>query len=123
MKLEIETNRLNAEELHQWTQDFSACDAFAFWYRDNINGNAIVKDAIVGNIEHAYIYDPDKDLTIDATLGQFDGKFGLEVPDGAAWSGDEHPHVGDDEIYEWRSREAFKEHYDGARNDVSYVVV
>jgi len=120
---ELETNAVSEDTLADYADQHDACNVFAFWYVETVNENAVVKDAIVGNIEHAYVYDPDLDATIDATLGQFDGDFGLSVADAGAWDGDNHPHTNDgDEVYEWDSRDAFNNHYDAARNSVSYVV-
>jgi hypothetical protein len=121
--LELETDAVDADTLAEYDIEFNACNAFAFWYVENVNENAVVKDAIVGNIEHAFVYDPDLDVTIDATLGQFDGDFGLDVGHAGAWDGDHHPHINhDDEVHEWESRDAFNDHYDEMRNFVSYVV-
>jgi len=121
---ELETDAVDEDTLAGYADQHDACNVFAFWYVENVNENAAVKDAIVGNVEHAFVYDPDLDATIDATLGQFDGDFGLSVADAGAWDGDRHPHTNDgDEVYTWESRDAFNDHYDQARNSVSYVVV
>jgi len=120
---ELETDAVDEATLADYADQHDACNVFAFWYAETVNENAVVKDAIVGNVEHAFVYDPDLDATIDATLGQFDGDFGLDVGDAGAWEGDEHPHTNDDdEVFEWESRDAFNDHYDQARNSVSYVV-
>lgn len=121
--IELKTDALNKDTLANYADQHNACNVFAFWYLENVNENAVVKDGIVGNVEHAFVFDPDLDVTIDATLGQFDGDFGLDVADAGAWDGDHHPHTNDDdEVFEWESREAFNDHYDQARNSVSFVV-
>lgn len=90
----------------------TACNVFA-WNYVEAHDNAVVK---VGETDkrgvqaqmHCYVYDADKDLTIDATLSQFDG---LED---AYWNGDEHPHCREWE--EWTDKEAFTDKYDDPRS-------
>ena len=82
----------------------ATCNGFAWKYVEN-NPNAVVKvgETTTGG-EHCYVYDPALNLTIDPTLGQFDG-----LEDGY-WEGDEHPFI--DEVWEtWDDKDAFDEHY------------
>lgn len=77
------------DALEHWSGNSTSCNRFAFDYQDE-NPHAIVKVATVSGHEHCYVYDPELDATIDATLGQFD-----RGPDAGIWNGDEHPHVDD----------------------------
>lgn len=56
---------------------------------------------------HCYVYDRDADVTIDVTLGQFNG-----CPDAAAWDGDRHPYACEfEEVREWEDYGEFEAHY------------
>lgn len=114
---ELKTGALTEDELENLSGKMeNMCNEFAFWYLENVNENAVVKDAIVGNTEHCYVYDPELDVAIDGTLGQFNGK-----ADAGAWSGDVHPHTNDDdEVFEWTDRSEFEAHYSGFNSP--YVV-
>lgn len=75
-----------------WATDFVVCNEFAVAYK-RANENAVIKygETAEGDL-HAYVYDPDKDETIDATLGQFEAYNPAEYQDD--WFiGDDHPHV------------------------------
>ena len=108
---DVQTDAVDEDELVEWGGNFSKCNGFAFWYVENVNKNAVVKDAYtVFGQEHCYVYDPDLDATIDPTLGQFD-----DAPFVGAWDGDTHPYADDaEEVYEWDSKDEFKQHYDRA---------
>lgn len=111
-QIELETTDLDEDKLTDWASRFDTCNGFAFWYQENVNQNAIVKDGLAfGTDEHCYVYDPELDVTIDATCGQFD-----DAPYAAAWDGDFNRFVDEEgydheEVYEWTSRDEFETHY------------
>lgn len=108
-ELDLETDAVDAADLSEWSQQFSACNQFAFWYVENVNEDAVVQDIFTEwGKAHCVVYDPDADAVIDATLGQF----GTDAVAGA-WEGDEHPHAGPEEAFEWDSRDEFESHYEG----------
>lgn len=109
---EIDTDEISEQELEALAGNHTTCNGFAFAYLES-HENAVVKDGMFqGRQAHCYVYDADKDITIDATIGQFD-----DGPSVGAWDGDNHPYIDDrDEVYEWESREAFEGHYDGAHS-------
>lgn len=83
----------------------SSCNGFAWAYVKE-NPEAVVKvGEMEGGSEHCWVFDPGLNLTIDPTLGQFDG-----LEDGY-WEGEEHPHCYE-EWETWDDKEAFAEHYD-----------
>jgi len=107
---EIETDAVDVAELKEWAGKHETCNGFAFSFMEESENEVVVKDGFVDGPNsgaHCYIYDAERDVTIDVTLGQFE-----DCPDMAAWDGDDHPHVADwEEVYEWGSREEFEEHY------------
>lgn len=109
---ELETQAVDMDELDDYITQADTCNGFAFWYAEN-HEDAVVKDAFVeGGDAHCYVYDAERDVTIDPTLGQFSGK-----PRAGAWDGDHHPYVAEwEEIREWEDPEAFAEHYSGVTN-------
>jgi len=114
---EVETDAIDEERLAELNPTADTCNGWSFWYVENVNENAVVKDmfTIFGE-EHCAVYDPDLDVTIDMTLGQFD-----DAPDAGAWDGDQHPYADDiEEVYEWTDKSAFEEHYDGFQSP--YIV-
>lgn len=85
-----------------WASEFMVCTEFAAAYKRE-NPSAVIKYGEVGGNGHAWVYDPDQDRTLDATLSQFLG-LGLEDQ----WfSGDEHPHA--DETDEFHDVVSFAE--------------
>lgn len=108
--IELDTDDVDANELDELASQHKTCNGFAFSYLENSDNDVVVKDAFVDGSDggaHCYVYDRDRDVTIDVTLRQF------EVgPDLGAWDGDHHPHVAEfEEVFEWESREDFEEHY------------
>jgi hypothetical protein len=88
-----------------WANEYMVCTEFAAAYK-RANPQAIVKFGAVEGDEHAWIYDPAQDRTLDATLSQWAGfKAGCERDDW--WPGDEHPVA--EETGEYDSVEAFAE--------------
>jgi hypothetical protein len=115
---EIETDEITGQEVADLKASASTCNGFAFNYLEE-HESAVVKDALIrgGDIAHCYVYDRDRDITIDATLGQFNGK-----PAFGAWDGDEHPYrVEHEEVREWESREAFEDYY-ADRTGADFIV-
>jgi len=75
-----------------WATEYVVCNEFAVAYKRE-NPHAVIKygETAEGDL-HAYIYDPDDDRTLDATLGQFSAYNPAEYQDD--WFiGDEHPYV------------------------------
>jgi len=64
----------------------ASCNGFAFNYADDHENVVVRVCEVEGGGEHCYVYDVERDLIVDPTLGQFDG---LES---GVWEGDEHPH-------------------------------
>jgi len=84
------------------------CNQSAFKFvEENPNAVAKVGESPQGH-EHCWVYDPATNLTIDVTLGQFDG---LEP---GYWEGDEHPHC--DEWDEFSDPDEFENEYGGAHS-------
>jgi len=108
LELELETDAIDKDQLEDWGGEASTCNGWSFWYIENVNENAVVKDIYSQwGQEHCVVYDPDLDATIDPTLGQFE-----DAPFAGAWDGEEHPYAMDgEEVYEWTDREEFAEHY------------
>jgi len=110
---EIKTDEVAEEDVDELAASANSCNGFAFNYLE-ANEDVVVKDALIegGDIAHCYVYDRERDITIDATLGQFDGK-----PVFGAWDGDHHPYrVEYEGVREWESREAFEEFYANETN-------
>ncbi|WP_135535361.1 hypothetical protein [Halostella pelagica] len=108
--LELESDAVGEDELDRLKTQHNTCNGFAFSYMENTDRDVIVKDGYVDTSDggaHCYVYDRDRDVTIDVTLGQFNG-----CPEIGVWDGDDHPHVADwEEIREWESRDEFEAHY------------
>ena len=108
--IELETDAVDESELVEWDGKYDTCNGFAFNFMEASDNDTVVKDGYVDTSDggaHCYVYDRDRNVTIDVTLGQFDG-----CPDIGVWDGDNHPHVADwEEVYEWQDREAFEAHY------------
>lgn len=108
--IELETDAVDEAELEELDAKHNTCNGFAFSHMEASDNDVVVKDGFVDTSNagaHCYVYDRDRDVTIDVTLGQFNG-----CPDIVAYDGDRHPHVADwEEVYEWESREEFEAHY------------
>lgn len=90
------------QDFNTWSEDYMVCTEFAAAYKRE-NENAVIKFGSVDGNDHCWVYDPDADKTIDATLSQF-----LSLPFEDDWFvGDEHPHA--EEIEEFHDLEAFAE--------------
>lgn len=83
----------------------ATCNGFAWAYAADHNEAVVKVGEMENGREHCWVYDASLDLTIDPTLGQFDGM----AP--GYWEGDEHPHCLE-EWEEWTDKDAFDEHYD-----------
>jgi len=71
------------------------CTDFAAEYKEE-NPDAIIKfGKAADDEEHAWVYDPEEDLTVDATLGQF---FEPGYEDDY-WAGEDHPMAEEQEEY------------------------
>jgi len=115
---EINTDEITGEEVADLKASASTCNGFAFNYLE-ANDDVVVKDALIegGAIAHCYVYDRERDITIDAMLGQFGDK-----PVFAAWDGDHHPYREEgEEVREWESREAFQDFY-GDKTNADFIV-
>jgi len=88
------------DTLENYANDFLVCTEFAAAYKRD-NPNAVIKFGSVDGTEHAWVYNPDEDVTLDATLSQF-----FDIPaDADFWGGEEHPHA--TEVEEFHEIEAF----------------
>jgi len=76
------------DTLETYADDHMVCTEFAAAYKRD-NSNAVIKFGEVDGTEHAWVYDPDEDVTLDATLSQF---FDI-LADADFWMGEEHPHA------------------------------
>ena len=108
--IELKTDAVDEAELEALAAEHDTCNGFAFSLMESSDNDLVVKDGYVDTSDggaHCYVYDRDRDVTIDVTLGQFNG-----CPEIGAWDGDDHPHVCDyEEVYEWESRDEFEAHY------------
>ncbi|MCU4744249.1 hypothetical protein [Natronoglomus mannanivorans] len=66
------------------------CNQFAWGYVENVDSNATVRVITIdgATVEHCVVYDRELDITIDATLTQFDAGADIGV-----YAGEEHPHM------------------------------
>lgn len=106
--MELETDHFEPEELHDLGNGAN-CNAFAIDYIAEINENAVLKvgEAINGQ-EHCWVYDPDLDVTVDATARQFDD--GVE----GVWEGEQNPNAHDKGWVEsYDDVEAFRDEWYG----------
>lgn len=111
LPIEVDTDELTVDDLIEiQSRAPSTCNGFAFLYAEQSDNDVVVKDGFVdgpSSGEHCYVYDRDRDVTIDVCLMQFDAG-----PDMGAWDGEEHPYTADwEETREWESREEFEDHY------------
>ena len=87
----------------EWAAEFMICTDFAAAYK-RANPHAVIKFGEVDGNEHAWVYDPETDKTLDATLSQWEGFVaGCEEDDW--WPGDDHPLA--DETAEYNDVETF----------------
>ena len=93
----------------EWANEYIVCNEFAVAYK-RVHENAVLKvgETTEGDL-HCYVYDPDTDRTLDATLSQFE-IYGPQYQDDW-WSGDDHPHV--EEVAEYDDILPFVEHVGG----------
>ena len=91
------------DDFETWSNGYMVCTDFVGAYLRE-NPHAVAIHGTVNGDDHTWVYDPELDVTIDATLSQFDGFVpGCETDD---WfHGDEHPIA--DEIERFDSLEAF----------------
>lgn len=88
-----------------WASEYMVCTEFAAAFK-RANSDAVIKYGTVQGNEHAWVYDPQSDRTLDATLSQWDGFIaGCEQDD--FWPGEEHPMA--EETAEFDTVEAFAE--------------
>lgn len=74
-----------------WASEYMVCNEFAVAYKRE-NENAVLKVGVTDEgDQHCYVYDPEEDRTLDATLSQFE-IYSPEYQDDW-WCGDSHPHV------------------------------
>lgn len=76
-----------SDEFEQWSENCMVCTDFAAEYKRE-NPDATIKfGKTKEGTEHAWVYDPEQDATIDATLGQvFDPEYEDDY-----WQGENHP--------------------------------
>lgn len=88
------------DTLQTYADDYLVCTEFAAAYKRD-NADAVIKFGKVGDTEHAWVYDSEKDMTLDATMSQF---FDIDA-DADLWPGDVHPHA--TQTAEYHSVESF----------------
>jgi len=76
----------SGKSFQEYCEDNMVCTDFAADFKRN-NPNAKIKFGEVDGEEHAWAYDEEEDVTVDATLGQF-FKPGAEDD---YWKGEDHP--------------------------------
>jgi len=86
-----------------WASEYMVCTDFAAAYK-RANPNAVIKFGTVEGNEHAWVYDPDLDRTLDATLSQWDG-FIAGCERDQSWAGERHPMA--EETAEYHDVETF----------------
>jgi len=86
--------------LQTYADDYLVCTEFAAAYKRD-NPDAVIKFGKVDGTEHAWVYDPEQDVTLDATMSQF---FDIDA-DADLWPGDEHAHA--TQTAEFHTVEAF----------------
>jgi len=109
---EIKTDDVTKDELIEIWQRADTCNGMAFSHQQASDNDIVVKDALIkgSGIGHCFIYDRDRDVTIDTCMMQFS-----TGPAMGAWDGDEHPYrVEHEEVREWESEEEFVEFYEDA---------
>jgi hypothetical protein len=85
---------------------FGTCNGFAWSYKAD-HPHVEVRDALVNDDFHCYIYDPRTDCIIDPMLHQFD-----DLNDGV-FDGDTHPHIDHPrDVRTWDNHDDFITHYD-----------
>lgn len=110
--IELETNDLTKDELDKIHTLANTCNAQAFKYMEESDNDVVVKDSLIegSGISHCYIHDRDRDVVIDACMGQF--SVGPHV---GAWDGETHPYAVEfEETREWESVDEFKAFYEDA---------
>jgi hypothetical protein len=117
--IELDTDDVTEAEIDEIHRLADTCNGQAFNFMASSDNDIVVKDALIegSGIGHCFIYDRDRDVTIDACMRQF--SVGPEV---GAWDGDEHPYAQPhEEVRVWESEDEFKSFYDDApENDFIY---
>jgi len=85
-------------EFEDWADEYMVCTTFAAEYK-RANANAVIKFGTVDGNEHAWVYDPNEDKTLDATLSQWEG-FVAGCERDKWWHGDDHPLAEETEEYD-----------------------
>ncbi|WP_435065901.1 hypothetical protein [Halobaculum sp. EA56] len=94
---------MQGKDFTEWAAEYMVCTDFAAAYKRE-NPQAVIKFGHVDGDGHAWVYDPETDRTLDATLSQWAGfKAGCEEDDW--WPGDDHPVA--EETKEYDTVEAF----------------
>jgi len=119
-EIELETDKLDRDDIDELCRQLpvDTCNGFAFAYLDEINSDAVVKNGQVNSFEHCWVYDPDLDVTIDLTLGQYE-----DLADEGAWDGDGHPYEdGWEEVMEWTDYDEFCEFWCDEMDDPPFYL-
>ena len=94
---------MSKRSFDDWSSEYMVCTEFAAAYMRS-NPDAVIKFGEVQGNDHAWVYDPETDRTLDATLSQWEGFIaGCERDDW--WPGDRHPLA--EETEEFHSLEVF----------------
>ena len=82
------------ELLEEYQTRFTVCGDFAEAYFEEQDDVVLKAGVVEGQDVHCYVYDRERDVTIDATLEQFSA-YNEAVYQNDLWTGDEHPHLDD----------------------------
>lgn len=113
--MELDAESVTDAELAKINNMADTCNGQAFAFMEQSDNDVVVKDSLIrgSGIGHCYIYDRDRDVTIDACMRQF-----TVGPVVGAWEGDGHPYaVEHEETRIWESREEFQAFYEQAPED------
>jgi hypothetical protein len=94
----MEMTENNEKTFDEWSDEYMVCNEFAVAYK-RANPNAVIKYGEIDEGDlHCYVYDPEKDRTLDPTLSQFSA-YNPDKYQDDWFIGDKHPHV--DEVAEF----------------------
>jgi hypothetical protein len=78
--------------LTEYAERFTVCGDFAEAYFEEQDDVVLKVGLVEGQDLHCYVYDRDRDLTVDATLEQF-APYNEAEYQNDVWIGDYHPHL------------------------------
>jgi len=106
-ELELDTDAMTEDELLAHDADGATCNGWAFNFAAQLDDGVVIDVMLENGSAHCAVYDRDRDIVIDKTIGQFD--LGPEL---GAWGGDEHPYALQfEESRVWTSEDEFETFY------------